>query len=156
MQNVKNDVGERQLQFSRLLDAPIELVWEVWTDPAQIGIWWGPNGVTNNIKKMNVEPGGDFVVVMHNPDGRKHELEIVFRVIEKCKKIVYAQLNHFRCIATIEFEAVGDKTFIRWIMLFESKEFLIQCAKEYGVDWGLEQSGERLIQYLSKSKNQQI
>ena len=154
MQSKKNDTSERELKFSRLLDAPVQLVWEVWTDPEHLKLWWGPDGVTNTIKKMNVRPGGEMRVVMHNPDGRIHELEIEFREIVKHKKIVYEQLNHFKCIATIEFESSGDKTFITWTMLFESKEFLIQFAKTYGVDTGLQQSGERLFNYLLQFKNQ--
>jgi uncharacterized protein YndB with AHSA1/START domain len=38
---------------SRLLDAPIQLVWEVWTNPNHIKNWWGPTGFTNTILKFN-------------------------------------------------------------------------------------------------------
>ena len=30
------------LTHTRLLDAPIDLVWEVWTTPEHIKEWWGP------------------------------------------------------------------------------------------------------------------
>jgi uncharacterized protein YndB with AHSA1/START domain len=152
MQSVKDNVSDRELKFSRMLNAPIDLVWEVWTNPEHLKLWWGPEGVTNTIKKMNVKPGGEFRVIMHNPDNRVHELEIEYREIVKHKKIVYEQLNHFKCVATIEFESIQDKTFINWTMLFESKEFLIQSAQIYLVVTGLQQTGERLISYLHNSK----
>ena len=154
MLSVKSNISERELKFSRLLNAPIKLVWEVWTNPDHIKHWWGPDEVTNTIKEMNIKPGGYWRLIMHNPDGRNHEIEIEFREVVKYKKIVYEQMNHFKCLATVEFESMHEKTFINWTMLFESKEFLIHCAKTYGVDTGLQKTGDRLINYLSQFKNQ--
>lgn len=153
MRSVKSNTSDRELNFSRILNAPIELVWEVWTNPGHLSVWWGPDGVTNTIKKMDVKSGGPFRVIMHNPDGRNHDIEIQFIEVVKHKKIMYEQLNHFKCIGTVEFESMKDKTFINWTMLFESKEFLIECAKIYGVATGLQQCGERLFNYLSQFKN---
>jgi uncharacterized protein YndB with AHSA1/START domain len=44
---------------SVLLSAPIELVWQVWTQPAHIQHWWGPVTVTNTIEKMDVHPAAN-------------------------------------------------------------------------------------------------
>jgi uncharacterized protein YndB with AHSA1/START domain len=32
---------DREIIQTRLLDAPRELVWAVWTDPKHIDRWWG-------------------------------------------------------------------------------------------------------------------
>lgn len=149
MQNVKNDVAGRQLVFSRLLDAPVKLVWKVWTDPEHIKLWWGPDGFRNTIQKMDMKPEGEWHLIMHGPDGTDYEIRSVFIEVIKHKKIVYKQLNQFRYIATIEFEERGNKTFLIWQMLFESKEYLIEAAKTYGVDTGFVQNAERLVSYLS-------
>jgi len=37
-----NNTGNRELIVEKLLDAPIDLVWEVWTNPDHIKHWWGP------------------------------------------------------------------------------------------------------------------
>lgn len=37
--------SNREVVFSRLLDAPRELVWRVWSDPEQLHQWWGPAGL---------------------------------------------------------------------------------------------------------------
>lgn len=153
MQNVKDNTAERELKFSRLLNAPIKFVWEVWTNPEHIRLWWGPDGFTNTIKKMNVQPNGEWELIMHGPDGRDYEIKSVFREIVKYKRIVYEQLTQFKYIATIEFENRKDKTFISWVMLFESKESLIEAAKTYGVDIGFKQNAERLVDYLLQFKN---
>ena len=148
MPGEKNSIAERELHFSRMLDAPIELVWDVWASPKHIKLWWGPDGFTNTITKMDFKPGGKFNMVMHGPDGTDYQIKIVFKEIVKHKKIVYEQLANFNCIATISFELNGNKTLINWHMLFESKECLIQAAKTYKVNEGLKQTAERLISYL--------
>jgi uncharacterized protein YndB with AHSA1/START domain len=49
---------DREIVISRVLDAPRELVWEVWTDPRHVVHWWGPDGFTTTIETMDVRPGG--------------------------------------------------------------------------------------------------
>jgi uncharacterized protein YndB with AHSA1/START domain len=152
MLNEITDTKSRELIFSRMLDAPIELVWEIWTDPDHLALWWGPDGFTNTIKKMVVKPGGEWDLIMHGPDGTDYEIKSVFREIVKHKKIVYEQLTHFTYTATIQFESRGDKTFLHWQMLFKSKEHLVQAAKTYRVDEGFKQNASRLVQYLSQKR----
>src|SRR5580698_10043931 len=153
MPDGKNSIAGRELRFSRMLDAPIELVWEVWERAEHIKRWWGPDGFTNTITKMDFKPGGQWDMVMHGPDGTDYEIKIVFKEIVKYKKIVYEQLANFNCIAKIEFERQENKTFINWQMLFECEEYLIHAAKTYKVDEGLKQTAERFISYLSQSIN---
>ena len=150
MQNEKNNTADRELSISRLFNAPIELVWEVWTKPEHIKNWWGPNGFTNTITKMEVEPGGEWDLVMHGPDGTDYKNKSVFKEIIKHKKIVYEHTSHPKFLATIEFESRGDKTFLNWHMLFETKEQFIQVVKTFKADEGLKQNIEKLNDYLKQ------
>lgn len=148
MQNITNDTSDREISISRLLNAPADLVWEVWTHPEHIKNWWGPDGFTNTIFEMNVAPGGEWHLMMHGPDGRDYENHSTFREIEKNRKIVYEHTSPPHFTATILFEAEGDKTRLHWHMLFDSKEQLIQVVKEYGADEGLKQNIQKLNLYL--------
>lgn len=38
--------SDREVVFRRLLDAPRELVWKVWSDPEHLHHWFGPAGFT--------------------------------------------------------------------------------------------------------------
>ncbi len=38
----ETSIADRELTITRTLNAPIELVWKVWTDPEHIKNWWGP------------------------------------------------------------------------------------------------------------------
>jgi uncharacterized protein YndB with AHSA1/START domain len=61
-----------------MLSAPIDFVWEVWTNPEHIANRWGPTGFTNTIRKMDVVPGGEWRLTMRGSDGKKHPDKSVF------------------------------------------------------------------------------
>jgi uncharacterized glyoxalase superfamily protein PhnB/uncharacterized protein YndB with AHSA1/START domain len=148
MQNGKSSTADREINISRLLNAPIELVWEVWTDPEHIKNWWGPTGFTNTITKMEVKSGGEWDLVMHGPDGTDYKNKSVFREIIRHKRIVYEHVSSPKFLATIEFESRGNTTFINWHMLFETKEQFIQVVKTFKADEGLKQNVDKLNHYV--------
>lgn len=43
--------------LERVFDAPCEMVWRTWTEPALLARWYGPN-VETIIHKLDVRPGG--------------------------------------------------------------------------------------------------
>ena len=144
----QNDTADREIRVSRLFNAPIDLVWEVWTNPDHIKNWWGPNGFTNTIHQMDVKEEGEWELTMHGPDGTEYKNNSIFKEIIKNKKLVYEHISGPRFLATIEFEPQGEKTFINWHMLFESREQFIQVVKTFKADEGLKQNVEKLGHYL--------
>jgi uncharacterized protein YndB with AHSA1/START domain len=144
----ENNTADRELRISRVLNAPIELVWEVWTDPEHLKHWWGPDGFTNTITKMEMRKGGEWNLVMHGPDGTDYKNETIIIDIIKHKRIVYDHISGPRFLATIEFESLGAKTRIDWHMLFETKEQFIRTVKAVKADEGSKQNVSRMEQYL--------
>jgi uncharacterized protein YndB with AHSA1/START domain len=148
MENVKNNTKDRELLLSRIIKAPVELVWEVWTKPEHIANWWGPDGFTNTISKMEVKPGGKWNLVMHGPDGTDYENESIFREIIPFKKIVYEHVSYPHIVATILFEKNGQETLITWHALFDSREEFLEIVRTHKADVGLKQNVGKLIVYL--------
>ena len=153
MQNNQESTADRELRISRELQAPIALVWEVWTNPDHLKHWWGPNGFTNAITKMDIQPGGEWDLVMHGPDGTDYRNKSIFKEIVKHRKIVYEHVTGPKFLATIEFEDRGDTTFISWHMLFDSREEFIQTVKTFRADEGLIQNVEKLNNYVQQYPN---
>jgi uncharacterized protein YndB with AHSA1/START domain len=151
MENTSSNVTDRELSISRTINAPVALVWEVWTQPEHIVNWWGPNGFSNTITKMDVQQGGEWNLVMHGPDGTDYKNKSIFKEVVLHKKLVY---EHFapNFIATITFEEQGDKTHLTWHMLFESAENFIAVIKAHKADKGLEQNVDKLELYLQGLK----
>ncbi len=141
-------VSERGLTITKLLNAPVELVWEVWTKPEHIKNWWGPDGFYNTIFEMDVRPGGTWEFVMHGPDGTNYKNKSVFREITRHKKIVYEHVSAPKFIATVEFEEQEKKTLLTWNMLFETTEEFIRTVKTFKADEGLKQNIIKLGSYL--------
>ncbi|QNA44768.1 SRPBCC family protein [Lacibacter sediminis] len=146
--SVTTSTADRELRLTRLLNAPVELVWEVFTDPEHIKHWWGPNGFTNTITKMDVQPEGEWDLVMHGPDGTDYKNKSVFKEIIKHKKIVYEHVSVPTFLTSIEFEERGNQTQLHWHMLFESREQFIQVVKTFKADEGLTQNIDKLENYL--------
>ncbi|MDI9256831.1 SRPBCC family protein [Flavobacterium sedimenticola] len=147
-----NDTADREITVSRLLDAPIDLIWELWTNPDHIKNWWGPNGFTNTIIKMDLIPGGEWTLIMHGPDGTNYDNESIFTEVEKHKKIAYNHISGHEFTATIQFEVKGKQTHIHWQMLFETKEELRRIMNLFNINEGLKQNVDRLEVYLNQLK----
>ena len=146
-----SDTKDRELVISRLLNAPRELVFEVWTNPEHVKHWWGPSGFTNTIHKMEVKNGGEWNFIMHGPDGRNYDNRIVFTEIIKPELIKYKHVSFPYFNATITFEAQENKTFLSWRMLFETKEELKKTVEVFKADEGLKQNMIKLQDYLEKN-----
>ena len=143
------------LIHTRLLDALRDLVWEVWTQPEHIAQWWGPNGFTNTISKMEIKPGGEWDLVMHGPDGTDYPNKIVYDEVVKPEKLTWshgsgiendpAQFN-----VTVTFEAQGQKTLLTMRMVFVSKEAKDMVVEKHGAIEGNRQTMDRLEAYCQK------
>lgn len=57
--------------IDRVVDAPVELVWKMWTIPEHFQAWYGPDGASIPIAEMDVRVGGSRTIVMEmqTPDG---------------------------------------------------------------------------------------
>ena len=59
------------VQIERILDAPVDLIWQMWTEPEHFEAWYGPDGATIVVAKMDVRAGGTRLVSMEmaTPNG---------------------------------------------------------------------------------------
>ena len=57
-----------QIEVSRVFNAPVELVWKVWTDPELVKRWWGPKHFTSPVAIIDFREGGKSLVSMKAPE----------------------------------------------------------------------------------------
>jgi uncharacterized protein YndB with AHSA1/START domain len=79
----------KELTFTRMLDAPRELVFRAWTDPAHLARWWGPRGFTNPVCQLDARPGGTIRIDMLGPDGRYFLMGGEYREIVPPERLVF-------------------------------------------------------------------
>ncbi|MBS1978252.1 MAG: SRPBCC domain-containing protein [Bacteroidetes bacterium] len=56
-----------ELVVSRIFEAPLDRVWRMWTDPALVMQWWGPDHFTCPSAVMDFREGGTSIVCMRAP-----------------------------------------------------------------------------------------
>jgi len=63
--------NDNAVVIERELDAPVELIWQMWTDPQHFAAWYGPDGATIPLAEMDVRVGGTRLVSMevNTPNG---------------------------------------------------------------------------------------
>ncbi|HVR03980.1 MAG TPA: SRPBCC domain-containing protein [Polyangia bacterium] len=61
---------KRRITLERTFAAPIEDVWELWTTKEGIESWWGPDGFSVKVSKLELWPGGQLLYAMtaNGPD----------------------------------------------------------------------------------------
>jgi uncharacterized protein YndB with AHSA1/START domain len=66
-----SDLPQNSVTIERTFNAPVKLVWQMWTDPDHFAAWYGPTGATIPVAKMDVRVGGSRLVCMQvaTPDG---------------------------------------------------------------------------------------
>lgn len=80
------------LTITRVFDAPLERVWQVWTDPVEIKKWWGPEGFSAPHIKNDFRVGGKAHYCMRGPKGSEWDKDMwsmgIYKEIVPMKKIV--------------------------------------------------------------------
>ncbi len=137
------------MTISRVINAPVGLVWEVWTTPSHIKHWYGPDGFTTTIITMDVVEGGEWEFILHGPDGTDYPNKNIYKELIQHKKIVFNHVVGPKFQTTITFDAQDYNTLVIVSMLFESKEQKEITINEYKADVGLRQNIDRLENYLT-------
>lgn len=139
----------RELSISRLINAPQELVWEAWTNPEHIRHWWGPVGFNSTISKMEVTEGGEWIFVMHGPDGTDYKNKHVYITLEKPSLIIMRHESFPPFVMTARFEAKGTQTLVTLHSVFESASQLQEVIKVFKADEGMVQNITRMDEYIT-------
>lgn len=83
----KNRTNE--LKLTRLYDAPLNAVWDAWTDLNQVAQWWGPRGFTLTTHSKDLRAGGSWRYTMHGPDGVDYPNVTHYLEVESHRRLVY-------------------------------------------------------------------
>jgi uncharacterized protein YndB with AHSA1/START domain len=76
---------------TRTIDAPRERVWRAWGDPHEVMTWWGPQGFTSPMCRMDFREGGTTLVSMRSDKGWELINSWMYRSIEPTDRIEFVQ-----------------------------------------------------------------
>lgn len=85
---------DNSVRIERTFEAPVDLIWRMWTDPDHFAAWYGPNGATVPVANMDVRVGGARLVGMEvpTPNGpMRMWFTGQFREIVEHRRLVYTE-----------------------------------------------------------------
>jgi len=141
---------ENILIHTKILDAPRDLVWEVWTTPAHLKEWWGPDSFSLTIKSMNVEPGKILDSIMHGW-GQDFYNKIEYVEVIKPSLLSYKHFGEsedYNFTVSILFEEVEEKTLLIMKSVFKSKAIIEELNRRVNAIEGAKQTLDRLENYI--------
>lgn len=140
-----------EVSIVRIFDAPVELVFDCFTDPAHVANWWGPKDCRNEVYAWEAKPGGNISLRMAGP-GFDHVMGGEFVSIDRPRRLVFlskafeAPDGGWGIVNrnTITFEAVEGGTRMTLHTLVERAEGALVLGALGGMKAGWGQSLERL------------
>lgn len=132
--------SEREIRIERTFDAPRDLVWKAFTDPALLRQWWG-RGNPLDIERMEVERGGHWRFVEHH-DGGSDGFEGRYREVTPPERLVqtfeWDGMPGYVSINTTEFVDLGDgwTRLVTTVSFFgpEERDGMLEAGMKQGLD----------------------
>lgn len=120
-------IVDRIIVSSRILDIPVEKVYDAFADPEQLKLWWGPEGFTNTIQEFDLRPGGKWILTMHGPEKGNYENSSVFKTVDPNRAVSWKRISKPLFDMEVVFEKLSETQSRIWFrMIFETTE---ECEK---------------------------
>lgn len=140
---------DREIVLSRVIDAPRESVFDAWTDPEQIVLWFGPRGLAIETHEIDIREGGVWRFDMVGADVR-YDNRMTFLRIERPYLI---EVDHgsdkdddpgkFRMLLTFDAQTDG-KTVLTLRQMHPTR-----ARREAGIGFGAVEFGYQTLDKLA-------
>ena len=87
----KDANGKETFVINRTFDAPIELMYQMWSEPKHFSQWLAPTGFNMEFIRSEMEPGGSTFYFMSNDAGMKMYGRAEYIELHKPDRLVYTQ-----------------------------------------------------------------
>ena len=150
----QSSTADREIVISRVIDGPRDLVFEAFTEVRHLSRWWGPNGFTTTTRAFEFRVGGEWVFVMHGPDGTDYQEWISWTEITPPERIALlhgefrGDSNAFESVIT--FAPDGAATRIEMRTLFPTRELRDEAVEKYHAIEGGQQTLSNLAAYVAE------
>ena len=146
-----SDADNRTVTIERTFNAPLQLVWEAWTNPEHIAQWWGPKGMSIEMVEHNFSVGGHWKYIMPMPDGNQFISEGIYsEIVELAKVVTSADFKPMTEGVVLHslFSGDGEKTNFIFKVVHATEEYKEQQEK-MGIYSGWGSAFDRLEAFLS-------
>jgi uncharacterized protein YndB with AHSA1/START domain len=143
----------REIVIARVIDAPRELVFEVFTEVRHLSRWWGPDGFSTTTRSFEFREGGEWDFVLHGPDGTDYPEWIRWLRIARPERIELlhgeyrGDPNAFESALT--FAPDGAATRLEMRTVFPTRELRDEAVRKYHAIEGGQQTLGNLAAYVA-------
>lgn len=149
------------LKLERIVDLPVELIWEAWTNPLHLKPWFCPKPWTVIDCEIDLRPGGVFKTIMKSPEGHEFPNLGCYLEVIKNQKLTWtdALLPGFRptseaksgagmlFTASIVLEPIGQQTKYTATCFHKDEQDRIKHEK-MGFNEGWSICLDQLVEYM--------
>jgi uncharacterized protein YndB with AHSA1/START domain len=118
--------SDKEVVLTRVFDAPRQLVWKAFTDPASVQRRWGPRRYTTVVDTMDVRPGGAWRIVNRGVDGSEYWFRGVFSEVVKPERLVrtfeFEGTPGHDMVESTTLEEIADRTNVTVVPRFRTKD----------------------------------
>jgi uncharacterized protein YndB with AHSA1/START domain len=82
--------SETTLRLERLIASPSEILFGLWTEPAHLVRWWGPDGYETAVDVLDLRPGGRWCIRLRGADHSVRAMSGVYRVVEPPRRLAFS------------------------------------------------------------------
>ena len=139
--------GDATIIMTRMFDAPIEKVWECFTRPEHVKVWFGGAGFANPVCEMDVRTGGGYSVTFKSDDSSPMTFFGKYLEVTPPSRLVWTNDEGDQgAVTTVTFEEEDGRTRLVLQELYPSKQAL---DEEGGSADGLPEQFEQLDELLA-------
>ncbi len=147
--------SDREIEMTRVFDAPRRLVWDAYTKPDLIRQWLlGPPGWSMPVCDIDLRVGGKYRYVWRNDsDGTEMGMGGVYREIRAPERLVTTERfdqawYQGEGVGTLVLLEKGGRTTLTLTMLYESREAR-EAVLKTGMEQGVAASYDRLAELVA-------
>jgi uncharacterized protein YndB with AHSA1/START domain len=137
-----------ELWFTRVFEAPRELVFRCLTEPDHLTHFWGPIGVSTPLERISVDlrPGGVFETVMVNDtDGSEYRMRAVYDEVRPPELLSWTDVDSGVRVTSELVELGPDRTEVRIHQMNVPQPFMLEESRK-----GFSSSLDRFAVHLAR------
>ena len=152
------DKDQKQVNVSRVFNAPKPMVWSAWTEAELLDRWWGPAPWKADTIRMDFREGGRWFYAMRGPEGEAHYC--IYDYLRITHEAAFETLDAFadergtpseempRSVWKVSFRAEAEATRVDVVIRYDTLEEL-ETIVEMGFREGFTQGLNQLTELLA-------
>lgn len=145
-------VSDTEVLVKRTFAAPVQAVWNAWTQPELVKRWYGLRALRMSECLIELRVGGSWRWVLEASDGQLIAFSGVFKEIDPPHRLTRTELLEAmpgtNYEVTLEFDADGDSTWLTSRMVYQTKAHR-DGHLQSGMEGGMNETYERLDEVLT-------